>query len=380
MSSADLVGSGSFSDLTLYLPITVELNSFSNSTARQDRATNSDFSLLTSSSTLSLWPGGRQYSGVHEEQLIGALLTEYNRREKSDFSVKLSVETGTFVCEIFLRVKYFQDKNRHVFHARRQPKHPFSWRELNIAPQAQSELLHPRLSAGGLVVICGSVGEGKTTVINSLINARVQAYGGVCITIEDPVEVPQPEFVVCKKNESIGHIIQREYDNPEDCPAIVRETLRSYPANESQNIMVVGECRDSETASLILESAIDGRLIITTVHANDPISGLQRIAGYAAKKNGDEAYNQLADAFRVSYHQSLPLIDGVPTPVSNFIVDTSKFAALARARNWSGMRQEYNTFFSRLRSGSESPKHRSVAELRDGLRGKGVRNGLSSKR
>src|SRR5690606_10186105 len=59
--------------------------------------------------------------------------------------------------------------------------------QVGLAPAIVSRLLRPALP--GLIVVCGKTGAGKTSTAASLIKARMERYGGVAITVEDPPEV-----------------------------------------------------------------------------------------------------------------------------------------------------------------------------------------------
>jgi Tfp pilus assembly pilus retraction ATPase PilT len=70
--------------------------------------------------------------------------------------------------------------------------------------------------------------------------------------------------------------------------------------------MLIGEIRDRETATEALKAAIDGRLVISTLHSDNVFTGIQRIASLASDKIGsNEAHELLAESFRIGMHQKL---------------------------------------------------------------------------
>lgn len=71
---------------------------------------------------------------------------------------------------------------------RRMPSTIPSPEELSIHPAYVDMLLKPGLN--GLVVVAGAFGHGKTTTASSMIAARLQKFGGIGVTIEDPPEMP----------------------------------------------------------------------------------------------------------------------------------------------------------------------------------------------
>lgn len=170
-------------------------------------------------------------------------------------------------------------------------------KDLKLGEIVIEELLHDRLNQGGLVIIAGSPGNGKTTTSASMIIKRLEEHSGVCITVEDP-----PEFPISGMHGN-GLCIQNTVKN-NNFEAAIKTSLRSYPTGQN-TIMFVGEVRDAESASEVIKASLDGRLVIVTVHADSVYSGIKRIAGYAFKTMGEEAYSMLAESFRVAIHQKL---------------------------------------------------------------------------
>lgn len=116
----------------------------------------------------------------------------------------------------------------------------------------------------GLVIVCGPTGAGKTTTLAALAQQAVASRPVHILTIEDPVEYlisPGP-----------GVVTQRQVGSDvRSFPQAVRESLRQDP-----DIILVGECRDGETAEAILLAARTGHLVATTLHASSAIDGVER--------------------------------------------------------------------------------------------------------
>ena len=175
-------------------------------------------------------------------------------------------------------------------------------RKLNktgISPEILKYLLSEDLNEGGLVILCGSNGSGKSTTCAGLIKERLLNFGGYCITVEDPIEIP------LEGQHGDGRCVQLEINPNEGFAPKIREIMRAYPTGQNL-LMLIGEIRDSETASQALRSAIDGRLVITTIHADNIQSALKRILVLASDVLTDEvARDLLANSFRMAIHQSL---------------------------------------------------------------------------
>lgn len=171
-------------------------------------------------------------------------------------------------------------------------------KELNLGGTVVKELMHSRLNKGGLIIISGSPGNGKSTTSAALILKRLSDFGGLCITIEDPPEFP------LEGEHGNGYCIQNQIEHGGTFADAIRTSMRSYPTGQ-RTVMFVGEVRDTETAVEVIKASIDGRLVIATLHANSVYSALKRLATLANEELGSEAYNMLSDSFRVGIHQTL---------------------------------------------------------------------------
>lgn len=113
----------------------------------------------------------------------------------------------------------------------------------------------------GLVLITGPTGSGKTTTLYALINS-VNEEGTNIHTIEDPIEY------------EIEGINQTQTDPTHGLSFAtgLRSLLRSDP-----DVILIGECRDEETANAAVNSALTGHLVLTTLHANDSLRAISRL-------------------------------------------------------------------------------------------------------
>lgn len=160
------------------------------------------------------------------------------------------------------------------------------------------QLTSSRLNAGGIILVCGTPGNGKSTTCASIVKERLLIHGGHCNTIEDPCEMPLHGKIGEK-----GYCIQREIYDEESFESALRDTLRGYPT-ATNNILLLGEIRDSTTAELALNSAIDGRLVISTFHAAGVVEAIKRLLSLATDKMGaSEASDLLASSIRAVIHQ-----------------------------------------------------------------------------
>lgn len=108
----------------------------------------------------------------------------------------------------------------------------------------------PYIGQRGLYLFSGPVGSGKTTLMHYL--ARQKFDQQQVMTIEDPVEIKQADFLQLQLNEAIG----ATYDN------LIKLSLRHRP-----DLLIIGEIRDSQTARAVIRAALTGATVFSTLHA-----------------------------------------------------------------------------------------------------------------
>src|SRR5208282_1952230 len=118
---------------------------------------------------------------------------------------------------------------------------------------------------GGLVLVTGPTGSGKSTTLAALIDYINSSYSRHVITIEEPIE-----FV---HNNKLSILTQREVG--EDTPSF-SEGLRNA-IREDADVVLVGEMRDLETIGLALTAAETGMLVFGTLHTNNARKTVDRM-------------------------------------------------------------------------------------------------------
>lgn len=113
----------------------------------------------------------------------------------------------------------------------------------------------------GIILVTGPTGSGKSTTLYSLLNKISDGQSNI-ITIEDPVEYELEGINQCMVNNRAGMTFA----------AGLRAMLRQDP-----DIIMVGEMRDTETATIAMEAALTGHLVLTTLHTNDAPSAPTRL-------------------------------------------------------------------------------------------------------
>ncbi len=113
----------------------------------------------------------------------------------------------------------------------------------------------------GVVLVTGPTGSGKTTTLYSAL-ARIKERGVNIVTVEDPVEYRLPGTVQVQVNEKAGL----------GFAAALRSILRQDP-----DVVLVGEIRDRETATIAMQASLTGHLVLSTLHTIDAASSVTRL-------------------------------------------------------------------------------------------------------
>jgi type IV pilus assembly protein PilB len=113
----------------------------------------------------------------------------------------------------------------------------------------------------GTILVTGPTGSGKSTTLYATLNIVNDESKNV-ITVEDPVEYRLPGINQVQVNIKAGLTFA----------AALRSILRSDP-----DIVLVGEIRDRETATIAVEAALTGHLVLSTLHTNDAASTPTRL-------------------------------------------------------------------------------------------------------
>jgi type II secretory ATPase GspE/PulE/Tfp pilus assembly ATPase PilB-like protein len=113
----------------------------------------------------------------------------------------------------------------------------------------------------GLILATGPTGSGKTTTLYMILK-KINTPDVSIVTIEDPIEYSLPGVDQIQVNVKTGLLFSTG----------LRSILRQDP-----NVIMVGEIRDGETASIAVNAAMTGHLVLSTLHTNDAPTTLPRL-------------------------------------------------------------------------------------------------------
>jgi type IV pilus assembly protein PilB len=119
----------------------------------------------------------------------------------------------------------------------------------------------------GILLVTGPTGSGKTTTLYSCLNF-INRPDRKIITVEDPVEYLLAGINQVQVSEAVGLTFS----------AALRSILRQAP-----NVIMLGEIRDLETATIAINASLTGHLVFSTLHTNDAPSAVTRLIDIGVK-------------------------------------------------------------------------------------------------
>ncbi|MCX7009202.1 MAG: ATPase, T2SS/T4P/T4SS family, partial [Kiritimatiellaeota bacterium] len=138
---------------------------------------------------------------------------------------------------------------------------PLDFTLLGFDPDLQERFRELLLRPHGILLVTGPTGSGKTTTLYSALQELNQPDVNI-ITVEDPVEYQLFGINQVQAHTEIGLTFA----------AGLRSILRQDP-----DIVLIGEIRDGETASIAVQAALTGHLVLSTLHTNDAAGAIARM-------------------------------------------------------------------------------------------------------
>ena len=133
---------------------------------------------------------------------------------------------------------------------------------LNIPEKVSKQLIHCVEQPNGIFLVTGPTGSGKTTTLYACLR-RLNDMETKILTAEDPVEYPIDGIVQVAISEAMGMTFSKA----------LKSFLRQDP-----DIILVGEIRDLETATIAIQASLTGHLVVSTLHTNSSTEAITRLA------------------------------------------------------------------------------------------------------
>jgi general secretion pathway protein E len=181
------------------------------------------------------------------------------KRVPQDGRTQIKIAGKTLDIRVSILPTFYGE--RVVMRILMQSEDILSIKELGFPSYIIDELERVLQNSYGMVLVTGPTGSGKSTTLHSLLHQVVSEEKNI-ITVEDPVEYKSNEFSQIQVNNKVGLTFA----------AGLRSILRQDP-----DIIMVGEIRDSETASIAVQSALTGHLLFSTLHTNRAPAAITRL-------------------------------------------------------------------------------------------------------
>jgi twitching motility protein PilT len=172
----------------------------------------------------------------------------------------------------------------------------WSLKKCGIEGVVAEYILGDDLSRGGLIIVGGTAGNGKTTTCAAAMVDRLRKFGIDCAAVQDPIEID------LEGRHGNGFCFQKEVNQEEEFHQAVARALDDVPA-KAGSMVFIAEIRDGKTASIALRLAGEGRLVVATMHGCTIQQTIQRLIALASVEIGSSEAKEL-----VAYNLRLVLL------------------------------------------------------------------------
>ncbi|MBD3288370.1 twitching motility protein PilT [candidate division KSB1 bacterium] len=184
------------------------------------------------------------------------------------------------------------------------------------------KLLSLKFVRHGLILITGITGSGKSSTLDTIIDANNRTSYSHIVIISNPVEYVHP----CKKS------IVRHREVGRDVLSFKDGTIQAL--RQDPDIIVIGEMRDAVTISTVLEVADSGHKVFSTLHTSSSTESIDRILGETPPAEQKRIRERLADVLTCVISQKLvPGLDGKLVLAKEVLVATGAVRTAIRNGN-----------------------------------------------
>ena len=265
---------------------------------------------------LGIWP-------IEQTDIIAHALLSEKQRERLfshravDFSYTMERQEGLWRWRATL---YF-DLGHLALNMRAIIGHIYPYAKLGFHPTI-SRSFSLRYEKQGLILLTGITGSGKSTTLDSIIDANNRTVDGHIVIIGDPIEYIHSSRQCIIRHREVGRDVKSFKDG-------AVQALRQDP-----DIIVVGEMRDPDTIMTCLEIVDTGHKVFSTLHTGSAVETIDRIVAETPTEEQERVRNRLADVLRIIISQKLiPSVDGRLILAKEVLLVTSSVRAAIRNRN-----------------------------------------------
>jgi type IV pilus assembly protein PilB len=181
------------------------------------------------------------------------------KRLPQDGRFKMIIDDSPVSFRVSTLPTYFGEKT--VIRILKESSHGFTLEGLGFHGESLERIHEGMRQHSGIVLASGPTGSGKTTTLYTMLDILNTPEVNIS-TVEDPIEYQMPRINQTQVKSEIGMTFANG----------LRALLRQDP-----NIIMVGEIRDGETASLAVNAALTGHLVLSTIHTNSAAGAIPRL-------------------------------------------------------------------------------------------------------
>jgi type IV pilus assembly protein PilB len=174
---------------------------------------------------------------------------------------RFKIETGEYKYSIRVSILPVFNGEKIVMRLLEESAKSLTLEEIGLKGKALEKVQHNLKKPIGLILITGPTGSGKTTTLYAMMEILNTPEVNIS-TIEDPIEYRMPRINQTQVNAKIGLTFSSG----------LRSLVRQDP-----DIIMVGEIRDKETASLAVNAALTGHLVLSTLHTTNAAGAIPRL-------------------------------------------------------------------------------------------------------
>ncbi len=291
--------------------------------------------------------GGEDYTLLETDFLCHNIVMPKQRdhllkHRNLDFSYSLDTDneatSDRFRVDMYLDMEHMALNMRKIENEIR----PFSGLELHSEIAKALSLKYLKY---GLTLVTGITGSGKSSTLDTIIDANNKTVESHIVIIASPVElVHQPKKSIVRHRE-----VGRDVNSFKEGAV---QAMRQDP-----DIIVIGELRDPETIMTALEVTDSGHKVFGTLHTASAMESIDRIIGEVPPIEQERVRNRLADVLTCVISQKLvPTVDGRRTLAKEVLLTTSPVRAAIRNDNT-------GEIYQMLYEGSSSGMHTLEQDL-----------------
>jgi len=174
---------------------------------------------------------------------------------------RFKIETDDYKYSVRVSILPTLNGEKIVMRLLSETTQKFSLEDLGLAGESLEKVQNSLRKPIGIILVTGPTGSGKTTTLYTMIEMLNRPEVNIS-TIEDPIEYRIARVNQTQVNSKIGLTFA----------AGLRSLVRQDP-----NIIMVGEIRDNETASLAINAALTGHLVLSTIHTTTAAGAIPRL-------------------------------------------------------------------------------------------------------